>query len=309
MIRIENVSKYFDEKAAVEAMSLEIPTGSLFGLIGPNGAGKTTTLKMLATLVKPDRGRILIDGADITRDVREVRTRAGYMPDAPGAFRGLTCEEYLLFFGRAYGLHSRRLARRVEDVIELTDLSGLREDLTTALSTGMRQRLLLAKTLLHDPALLLLDEPASGLDPRARIEIRSLLKILSRMGKTIVISSHILADLEEICTDVGIIEEGRLVWHGPLTEATAAGEGTRSVVAVLRVPDGEAAGVGTRLKELDWVVSVAERGDRIEIEIPADRGNDLLSAAIATGVEILSFAREMKDLEAIFLRRTRGIVS
>lgn len=199
---------------AVAGIDLEIAAGSVFGLIGPNGAGKTTLLKMLSTLSKPDSGRIERHGLDIRENVREARAKIGYMPEQFGTFRGLHCRGYLEYFGRAYGVSGPPLQRSINDILDLTDLSAVEERPTTGLSTGMKQRLSLAKTLLHDPEVLLLDEPSSGLDPRARIEIRSLLNELSGMGETIVISSHILADLEEICSEVAIIEEGALVWRG-----------------------------------------------------------------------------------------------
>jgi ABC-2 type transport system ATP-binding protein len=170
VIRIRDVSKRYDETVAVDGLSLDIAENKLLGLIGPNGAGKTTTLKMLSTLVKPDHGSIEIHGLELPRDVREVRRRVGYMPDTFGTFRGLTCFEYLHFFGCCHGLRGRELASRIDDVMALTDLTKLADNLASGLSMGLRQRLSLAKTLIHDPSILLLDEPASGLDPRARIE-------------------------------------------------------------------------------------------------------------------------------------------
>ena len=206
VISLPGIDKYFDDKRAVADFHLRVARGAIFGLIGPNGAGKTTSLKMVATLIKPDAGVIRVCGHDLADGVAVVRLLVGYMPDAFGGFRGLSCEEYLQFFGRAYHLGDKQLAERIDAVLALTDLESMRQDFTTALSTGVRQRLALAKTLLHDPEVLILDEPASGLDPRARIETRSLLRELRVMGKTILISRHILADLDEVCTDVAIIE-------------------------------------------------------------------------------------------------------
>ncbi|MBN1444390.1 MAG: ABC transporter ATP-binding protein [Planctomycetes bacterium] len=307
MIRIEGVSKFFDDKAAVDSMDLRVEAGSLFGLIGPNGAGKTTTLKMLATLMKPDRGRITINGFDGRGDIRSVRRSIGYMPDSFGVFRGLTVEEYLQFFGRCYDLHGAELRRRIEDVLALAELVTLRDELTVALSTGMRQRLSLAKTLLHDPTLLLLDEPASGLDPRARIEIRSLLRELGKMGKTIVISSHILADLEEICTDVGIMELGKVVWQGSI-QAVESAEAHRRTVEV-EVAESEMDRALSVLLALDAVGRASRKGIKIQVEMASASGNEVLSALIGAGIEIRSFARTQVNLEALFLERTRGIVS
>ncbi len=307
-IQVERVSMFYDAKAAVDEFSLDGPRGSIFGLIGPNGSGKTTTLKMISTLIKPDAGSIRVCGLDLARQARDVRPLIGYMPDQFGVFRGLSLVEYLQFFGRIFGLYARRLSERIEAVLALTDLERVRGELTTALSTGVRQRLSMAKTLLHDPEILVLDEPASGLDPRARIEIRSLLKELGRMGKTIIISSHILSDLEEICTDVAIIEDGKHIWSGPL-KAVKAGDGAQ-VDAVLRVPEPAAERAVSLLKGLDQVIKVAARGEgRLEARIAAESSNEVLSALIKEGIEIVSFNQESVDLERLFLERTRGIVS
>ncbi|HLU46950.1 MAG TPA: ABC transporter ATP-binding protein, partial [Planctomycetota bacterium] len=234
--------------------------------------------------------------------------RLGYMPDTFGTFPGLSCTDYLEFFGRIYGLHGRHLEERVRAVLDLTDLGGVRDELTSALSMGMKQRLSLAKTLLHDPDILVLDEPASGLDPRARIEIRSLLKELGKMGKTIVISSHILADLEEICSSVGILEEGRVVWHGHLRDAVETTVDTPARVR-LRVDESDVERAEALLEKLDLVSNLKRDGDRFEAETRSGRTNDVLQALIEARIEILAFNQAKVDLESIFLHRTRGIVS
>jgi len=308
MIRLEKVSKSFDDKAAVDSMDLTVPEGSIFGLIGPNGAGKTTTLRMIATLVKPDSGAITVRGLDLARDVRAARRIIGYMPDQFGSLRGVTCEEYLQFFGRAYGYRGKQLADRIEAVLALTDLVALRDEATSALSTGVRQRLSLSKTLLHDPEVLVLDEPASGLDPRARIEIRALLKELGKMGKTLFISSHILADLEEICSDVAIIELGKIVWGGSLTEVRDELRRERFEVCV-EVPEEKAVRAAEMLRALEWVKQVDVTDGKIAVKMQGRQGNQVLEALIQGGIEIHSFSQEHTNLEAIFLERTRGIVS
>jgi ABC-2 type transport system ATP-binding protein len=308
MIRLKGLKKAYDRKVAVDGVDLEVEKGSLFGLIGPNGAGKTTTLKMLATLIKPDAGSIEVDGLDAVEDVRALRRRLGYMPDAFGVFPGFSGVDYLEFFGRSYGLSGRPLRERLEGVLELTELTGVRDELTSSLSTGMRQRLSLAKTLLHDPDLLVLDEPASGLDPRARIEIRSLLKELGRMGKTIVISSHILADLEEICTAVGIIEQGRVVWHGSMHDA-AHSVGETHVEVRIRVEPKHIERALTLLGAAADISDVRRDQDRIIASTLAGASNDALRTLIDQGIEIIYFQQSKTDLEAIFLQRTKGIVS
>jgi ABC-2 type transport system ATP-binding protein len=308
MILLENVFKAYDGKPAVDGIDLTVPQGSLFGLIGPNGAGKTTTLKMVATLIKPDHGKVVVRGHDLASDVRAARRVLGYMPDQFGSFRALTCEEYLEFFGRAYDYWGSELTRRVSAVLELTDLESKRDELTNALSTGMKQRLALAKTLLHDPEILVLDEPASGLDPRARIEVRSLLKELGKMGKTVIISSHILADLEETCTDVAIIELGKVVWSGSLGEARKEMRAQRFDVAI-EVPEEEVARAAELLKAVEGVEKVDLEGATLHAKLAARHGNRLLEALIAARIEVVSFSQEKIDLESIFLERTKGIVS
>ncbi len=305
MIEIRGVSKFFDDKTAVDSIDLDIPRGSIFGLIGPNGAGKTTTLKIIATLIKPDEGTVVINDKCVIEKPELIRRQLGYMPDAFGAFPGLSCEEYLLFFGRCYGLGGSELNNRIQDVLTLTDLGGLRNELTPALSTGMRQRLCLAKTLLHDPDLLILDEPASGLDPRARIEIRVLLMELGKMGKTIVISSHILADLEEICTDIGIIEQGKVAWQGSLESAKQS----EQTVVKLEVPEGDVERTKELLQSIEIVSSVKEVSDSLEAELITENSNAILEALLEAGVEVHAFSRKKVDLETLFLESTKGIVS
>ncbi|MCA8956771.1 MAG: ABC transporter ATP-binding protein [Planctomycetes bacterium] len=306
MIRIEGVSKRFDETIAVDGMTLEVGAQKLYGLIGPNGAGKTTTLKMLATLIKPDSGTVTVAGMQLSRDTRGIRRQIGYMPDSFGTFRGMTCGEYLQFFGNCHGLRGRELVQRIDDVLALTDLGPRRDELASGLSMGLRQRLSLAKTLLHDPRVLLLDEPASGLDPRARIEIRVFLKELARMGKTIVISSHILADLEDICTDVAIIEHGRLVWDGPLAAVTAAGADD-SVVLELEVPEAQRDAARALLEKVERVVAVEVVDERLQVHTATEANNALLRVLLDAEIQVLHFTRKVRRLEDLFLDQTKGL--
>lgn len=221
MIEVRGLRKRYDEFDALRGVSFSVPEGEIFGFIGPNGAGKTTTIRVLATLLLPTSGTAKILGHDVTREPELVREVMGYMPDLWGVYPDLTVEEYLTFFAASYGLPRRERARAVGDVMELTDLGGLKTRLVEQLSKGMKQRLCLAKTLVHDPRLLILDEPADGLDPRARIELRELLRELASMGKTILISSHILTELSDLVTSVGILERGRLLMSGPVDEIVA----------------------------------------------------------------------------------------
>ncbi|MCA9112986.1 MAG: ABC transporter ATP-binding protein, partial [Planctomycetaceae bacterium] len=221
-VQIEGLSVSYGKVHAVRGISFEIPQGEVFGFIGPNGAGKSTTIKVLATLLKPDSGHVSIDGIDVPKYPMAIRRRIGYMPDFFGVYEDLTAAEYLHFYAAAFQIPRSRRDSTIGDVLALTDLTEKAQAPVDSLSRGMKQRLALARVLLHDPDLLLLDEPASGLDPRARIEVRELLKALQGMGKTILISSHILHELAQLCTRIGIIEAGQLVTAGSLEEIYAS---------------------------------------------------------------------------------------
>src|SRR5574341_1174926 len=218
IIEIQHLRKTYGKLTAVNDLTLNVESGAIFGFVGPNGAGKTSTMRILTTLMSPTGGEAWVAGHSVTQDPRGVRRTIGYMPDFFGVYDDMTVWEYLDFFGACYEIPEAKRASINKDLLELVDLSHRREDRVEGLSRGMKQRLALARTLAHDPQVLILDEPASGLDPRARIEIRELLVELSRMGKTIFFSTHILADVAEICTDVGIIEAGKLVAVGKLEE-------------------------------------------------------------------------------------------
>src|SRR5215218_4890499 len=218
IVEARGLVKRYPGTLAVGGVDLNIPEGEIFGLVGPNGAGKTTMLRMLATLLAPTSGEALIAGESVTRNPQAVRRVLGYMPDAFGVYDDMKVWEYLDFFGRCYGLGPAQRRRMIGDLLELVDLAHKREAYVASLSRGMQQRLCLAHALVHDPKVLLLDEPASGLDPRARVELRELLRELRTLGKTIVISSHILPELEELCTSVAIVDRGRVLAAGTINE-------------------------------------------------------------------------------------------
>src|SRR5574340_559472 len=218
MIELINFTKRYGDLVAVDQLNLKIEPGEMFGFIGPNGAGKSTTIRYLATLLKATAGEGIVNGFSVTRQPLDVRRSIGYMPDAFGVYDGMKVWEFLDFFAVAYQLPRSRRKQVIGDVLDLLDLTVKRDDFVNSLSRGMKQRLCLAKTLVHDPPVLILDEPASGLDPRARIEVKALLKELRRMGKTILISSHILTELADCCTSIGIIERGKLLMHGPIED-------------------------------------------------------------------------------------------
>src|SRR5579872_1316398 len=236
MIQIRNLRKEYKDLVAVRNLSLDLDPGDIFGFIGPNGAGKTTTIKMLATLLMPTAGAAYVDGIDVVRNPESVRSVVGYMPDFFGVYDDIKVWEYLDFFAAAYRIPRNKRPQLIDDVLTLTDLNVKKDAYVESLSRGMKQRLCLAKTLVHDPKVLLLDEPASGLDPRARIEIRELLKELQAMGKTIIVSSHILPEMEEFCNKIGIIEKGEMIVAGDVNDIIRQVRGHHTIE--IRVVDG-----------------------------------------------------------------------
>ncbi len=307
MIEIENVTKQYGHLKAVDSLNLQIRKGEIFGFIGPNGAGKTTTIRMLATLLRPTTGKIRIAGLDPEVEPHEVRKIIGYMPDQFGVYPDLVVWEYLDFFGAAYQIPRDRRLRLIDDVLELTDLTTKKQELVESLSRGMKQRLCLAKTLLHDPALLLLDEPASGLDPRARIEIRELLKELKKMNKTILISSHILAELADFCTSIGIIERGQLVISGSITDIEARINLARQY-RLTAIEPLEA--IEAFLKRMG-IDPVSRNSDSIEFACTKSDEEiaSILQALVRENFRITSFQPVAANLEDLFMKITRGEVA
>ena len=307
MIETRKLSKNFGELVAVDNLDLDIEAGDIFGFIGPNGAGKTTTMRVLVTLLEPTSGAAFIDGLDVTKKGREVRRRVGYMPDFMGVYDDLKVFEYLEFFAAAFGIEYRKRKSIVDGVLELTDLESKRNTAVDSLSRGMQQRLGLARVLIHDPKVLILDEPASGLDPRARIEIRELLRELKKMGKTIMISSHILSELEEICDRVGIIEHGRLVFGGTLDEIRPR-LGIHSKVRVQVLGDEQKA--VELLAALPQVEQVEVVGDALSVTFREGETTDgvIARTLVNGGVDVVSLQPEQLKLDDAFLKLTKGIV-
>ena len=264
MVSIRSLFVTYGKVQAVRGIDLEIPRGEVFGFIGPNGAGKSSTMKVLATLLSDFRGEAYVNGIDVRRQPFVVRETIGYMPDFFGVYDDLTVEEYLYFFTAAYRMPMNKRMPTIKDVLELTDLSYKIKEPVDGLSRGMKQRLSLARVLLHDPELLLLDEPASGLDPRARIEIRELLKALSGMGKTILISSHILHELGQLCSRIGIIEQGQMVAQGSLSDIYRQLQLTRVIHCQLADANDE---MISRIEALPGVRDVEKQTDRISVRL------------------------------------------
>ncbi len=307
-VEIENVTKTFDDLIAVNRVSLKVPRGETLGLIGPNGAGKTTLLRIICTLARPDVGDVRIEGKSVRENPRIARTHMGFMPAEFGCPRNLAIGEYLDYFACMYGLTPTERVPRIRDVCELTDLSGREHVMVKGLSTGNRQRLLLAKTLLHDPSVLILDEPASGLDPRARNELRAIIKTLASMGKAIIISSHILPDIEDISDRIGILEAGRLVLEGDLASLRAS-TGTSQRNIRLKVPTNELARTKDLLAKLNGVNNCDIREQNIIMTSDEVNSNYILAALLQHDVRVLQFVENETNLEDIFMRSTAGKVT
>jgi len=310
VVDIQHLRKeYSNNLVAVKDLSLNLERGDIFGFIGPNGAGKTTTIKMLATLLRPTSGRAFIDGVDVTREPERVRGIIGYMPDNFGVYDDIKVWEYLDFFAAAYKIPRDKRPRIIDDVLELTDLTVKKDSYVEELSRGMKQRLCLAKTLVHDPQVLLLDEPASGLDPRARIEIKELLKELKSMGKTIIISSHILPELADFCNKIGIIEQGELIVSGDVLEIMRQVTGGQMLDVRVIVEDQEKA--LALLSGLSTVrnARIVDQDLKVDYVGEADRTYEVLNALVHAGIRVRAFTEEQTDLEDIFMKVTRGVVS
>lgn len=288
---------------------MQVPTGAIYGFIGQNGAGKTTTIRTFATLIAPDDGIAEIDGIDVVRRPAEARRCIGYMPDFFGVYDDLRVDEYLDFYAHLHGIHGPGLDALRDKLLELVDLTSRRYAYVATLSRGMQQRLCLARALIHDPSVLLLDEPASGLDPIARVEMRELLKELGRMGKTILISSHILSELTDLCTHVGIVAGGRMLREGPLAEVLHAVERPAYFVRVLQSPH-EAA---TVLAAVSGVTDVEVDAQTGEVHFRCDEGAAGAAEAVAMlvrgGLQLARFGEEENSLESTFVQLTREVTA
>ena len=307
IVQTINLTKRYGKLVALNNLHLNIEEGECFGYIGPNGAGKTTTIKILATLLQPTWGEARICGHVIGYESRKIRPLIGYVPDFFGAYEDMVVQEYLEFFASAYNITGKQRHRVVGDVLELTDLGFKRDALVDSLSRGMQQRLSIARVLLHDPKVLLLDEPASGLDPRARIEIRELLKELRRMGKTIIISSHILHELAELCTTVGIIEQGQLLYHGAIADIIRKVKtGTKLVVRVTEQQDLAA----LLLEKTRGIKGVQQVDGKIIVELEKQTHDftPLTKLLLDNNFRIREIREEEVNLETAFMRLTKGMV-
>lgn len=315
IIHIQNLTKRFGSRTAVDHLTLSIESGDIFGFVGPNGAGKTSTIRMMATLLQPTEGAISILGHSVSDEPAIVRQAIGYMPDYFGVYHDLTVREYLDFFAACYRIPSHQRKSLISDLLELVELSHRQEDSVDRLSRGMQQRLSLARTLIHDPQVLILDEPAAGLDPRARVEIRQLMMALSKMGKTIFFSTHILADVAEICSRVGILEAGKLVALGSLESLQQQILPRRQVEITLLDRLEEAIALLASLPGITGIQpgdqASTDKRPTISIEFSGDDAalSQVLNTLVEAEIPVLHFHEDQRDLEAIFLHATQGLVT
>jgi ABC-2 type transport system ATP-binding protein len=307
MIRTEGLTKYYGDFCALNGLNIKIGKGEIFGYIGPNGAGKTTTIRILAALMKPTKGHAYIGDIEVTSHPQRAKDMVGYLPDFFGVYEGMRVQEYLDFFGAAFKIRRRERKKRIEEVLETTGSTYMRDMFVEALSRGMKQRVGIARTLIHSPSVLLLDEPLSGLDPTARIETKNLLRKLGEMGKTILVSSHILPELAAICHTVGILDHGQLHAFGPVQEVMRGIRQTR--IVELRLLDnaegaaellrraGEKAGIGK--------VEITDSGVRFESNASDPQLCELLALLVEKGFRVIGFEEVPVSLEEAFMELTR----
>ena len=307
MIELIDFGKRYGNFTAVECLNLKIEAGEMFGFIGPNGAGKSTTIRFLTTLLKASHGEGIVNGHSVTKDPLSVRKSIGYMPDNFGVYDGMKVWEFLDFFAVAYQIPRAKRKQVIGDVLELLDLMHKRDDFVNSLSRGMKQRLCLAKTLVHDPPVLILDEPSSGLDPRARLEVKALLKELRRMGKTILISSHILTELADCCTSIGIIERGQLLMHGPIDDVYRRIRGNRLIE--IKFVQGLEAGLAIIRANPD-TRDVRIEDHLVTVELAGDDSGvaGLMQQLHLGGAQMRSFHEKEPTLEDVFMLVTKGLV-
>ena len=303
MLQINHLYKSYGKFQAVSNLTLHIPKGDLFGFVGPNGAGKTTTIRMVCGLMLPNSGDIFINGIDAMAHQKEIKKQIGYVPDFFGVYDNLKVREYMDFYGSMYRMNSREIQRISDDLLELVNLCDKKEVFVDTLSRGMKQRLCVARALIHNPALLVLDEPNSGLDPRARVEMKELLQNLRSMGKTIVISSHILSELSEMCNSIGIMNHGSLVAAGRIEDVMEGVFGNNQLVITLDEGRETAIRIVNEYTKVE-VDSVGEHEIRLSHNMTKTEIAQMVGAMIAGGVVVTGFHKQEGDLETLFMRVT-----
>ena len=303
MLKIDGLKKKYGQSMALDGLSMQVDDGSLYGFVGPNGAGKTTTIKIITGLLLPDRGTVTIDGIDVTREPASVREKIGYVPDFFGIYDNVKVSEYMEFFASCYGLYGLKARRRCMMLLEQVRLDEKADFFVEGLSRGMKQRLSLARALIHNPALLILDEPTAGLDPRTRLEFRQILKDLREQKKTILISSHILPELSEICTDIGIVDQGRVVLEGTMTDILNQINISSSLIISTKGNQDKAIEI---LRSHPSVQTIAIEQEDIVVGFTGDRQDEatLLKRLVDEGVRVYGFVREKGSLESVFMEIT-----
>lgn len=304
MLEIQGLYKRFGKFTALDGLNLDIKKGELFGFVGPNGAGKTTTMKIVTGLLRADSGNVFVDGVHLGKDMRQLKEKIGYMPDFFGVYDNLKVTEYMEFYASIYGKEGQAAKRLIYELLEMVNLEDQAENYVDALSRGMKQRLCLARCLIHDPQLLILDEPASGLDPRARFEMKEILRNLNHMGKTIIISSHILPELSQMCSTIGIIQKGSMVLKGTVEEIMK--QMNTSNPLMIEVVEGQEK-IVSLLKGNAFVENIAIKGSSYSVGFKGDKKEEarLLSLLIQNEIEVASFSRQEGTLESLFIQITK----
>lgn len=308
MIEINNLTKRYGTFTALDSLNLKIEKGTVFGFVGQNGAGKSTTFSILATLLSPTSGTAFVNGFNIAKEPKQVRKQIGYMPDFFGVYDHLKADEYLDFYGASYGIDASTRKQLIPQLLELVNLSHKKDSYVDVLSRGMKQRLCLARSLIHDPEVLILDEPASGLDPRARVEMREILKELKTMGKTILISSHILPELAEMCDEIGVIDGGKLVAHGTVAEIQRQLQAEKLIIVKIH---GDREKAIHFFEDQEKVVQIERLDENNSFQF-VYKGDEisqvnLLKQAILQDIPIISFKEFETNLEDVFMEITKGV--
>ncbi|WP_066503810.1 ABC transporter ATP-binding protein [Abyssisolibacter fermentans] len=305
MLKIDNITKFYGDFKAVDNISMEVSKGNIYGFVGPNGAGKTTLFKMIATLLKPSAGKIFLNGKNVVKDYKYARGETGYMPDFFGVYNDLKTYEYMEFYADINYVPYKNRKKKIDELLELVNLVNKKYDYVDSLSRGMKQRLCLARCLIHDPSFLILDEPASGMDPRARIEMKNILKTLQDSGKTILISSHILPELAELCNQIGIIQEGKIEFSGSVDDIMK--EVYKSNILEIKVLGNKNKALNI-LNSYEDVIKATNTGDYIKVSFDGNETQmaDMLKYLIRNDVDVVSYNEAKTDLEDIFMKVTRG---
>ena len=309
MIQINGVTKKYGNFKALDDINLSIKEGTVFGFVGANGAGKSTTFLILATLLQPTAGELFINGVSVRENPTEIRKMIGYMPDFFGVYDQLKADEYLDFYSASYGMPESKRLKIIPQLLELVNLSHKRYEYVDLLSRGMKQRLCLARSLIHDPKVLILDEPASGLDPRARVEMRDILKSLKNMGKTILISSHILPELAEMCDEIGVIDNGRIIAHGSVNDIQMQLRGEKIITASLTAMADSKTIQFFEENPFITNIEMLETNDGLRFSFKGTNQDqvELLKNAMFADIPILSFSEHVTNLEDVFMEITKGV--